>query len=41
MTDILSRNEKAWVDFMMVEELGLMPEEEDPLKAAVALFVAF
>jgi VIT1/CCC1 family predicted Fe2+/Mn2+ transporter len=40
--DILSKNKKVWVDAMMVEELGMLPEEEeDPVKNAIVTFVSF
>lgn len=41
MVDILSRNKKVWVDVMMVEELGLIPDEEDPKKNALVTFMSF
>ncbi len=41
MVDILSRNEKVWVDVMMVEELGILEETESPLHNAVATFLSF
>lgn len=39
--EIISKNKKAWVDIMMVEELGLMPQEDDPVKNAIVTFVSF
>lgn len=39
--EIISKNKKAWVDIMMVEELGLMPSEENPVKNAIVTFIAF
>ncbi len=41
MVEILARHPEAWVDVMMVEELGLTQDEESPLKNAVATFCSF
>jgi len=41
MVDILSRNKKAWVDVMMVEELGIIAGEENPMKNALVTFGSF
>mmetsp|Transcript_75 Transcript_75/g.10 ORF Transcript_75/g.10 Transcript_75/m.10 type:complete len:138 (+) Transcript_75:563-976(+) len=41
MVDILAKNEKVWVDVMMVEELGLIADEENPVKNAIVTFLAF
>jgi VIT1/CCC1 family predicted Fe2+/Mn2+ transporter len=41
MVETVSRHPKAWVDIMMVEELGILPEEESPLKNAITTFVSF
>ncbi len=41
MVEIKSRDPKLWVDAMMVEELGLMPDERKPLVSALATFVSF
>jgi vacuolar iron transporter family protein len=38
---IISRNPKAWVDIMMVEELGIVGSEESPLGNALATFLSF
>jgi VIT1/CCC1 family predicted Fe2+/Mn2+ transporter len=41
MVDTVSRHPEAWVDIMMVEELGILPDEESPLKNALTTFVSF
>jgi VIT1/CCC1 family predicted Fe2+/Mn2+ transporter len=41
ITDIISKNKKAWVDIMMIEELGIIEEKESPLKNAVVTFFSF
>ncbi|EAR83462.1 integral membrane protein (macronuclear) [Tetrahymena thermophila SB210] len=41
VVEIISKNKQAWVDIMMIEELGLLPEEEDPVKNAIVTFIAF
>lgn len=41
IVDIISKNQKAWIDIMMVEELGIIQEEESPLKNALVTFAAF
>lgn len=41
ITDIFSKNKKAWVDIMMVEELGIIEENESPLKNALVTFFSF
>ncbi len=41
MVETVARHPKAWVDIMMVEELGILPEEESPLKNALTTFVSF
>ena len=41
MTAILSKNKKAWVDVMMVEELGIVESNESPLKNALVTFCSF
>jgi len=41
MTKILSRNKEAWVNVMMVEELGIMDENEDPVKNGLVTFFSF
>ncbi|EGR32126.1 hypothetical protein IMG5_095220 [Ichthyophthirius multifiliis] len=40
--DILSKNKKVWVDAMMVEELGMLPsDDENPIKNAIVTFFSF
>lgn len=41
ITNILTKNKKAWIDIMMVEELGLIEEDESPVKNALVTFVSF
>lgn len=41
MVDILARNPKTWVEVMMVEELGLLPVDENPVYNALVTFLAF
>ena len=41
IVDIMARHKEAWVDIMMVEELGIFQNEESPLKNAVATFSSF
>jgi len=41
ITEILSKNKKTWVDVMMVEELGIIEENESPINNAIATFIAF
>ncbi len=41
IVDIFTEHEKAWVDIMMVEELGIIESDESPLKNAMVTFVAF
>lgn len=41
LVDILSTNKKAWIDTMMIEELGIMESDESPLKNAFATFLSF
>jgi len=38
---IKSRNPLRWVDAMMVEELGMLPDDRTPLRSALAIFSAF
>jgi vacuolar iron transporter family protein len=41
MVETVARHPKAWVDIMMVEELGILADEESPLKNALITFVSF
>jgi VIT1/CCC1 family predicted Fe2+/Mn2+ transporter len=41
MASIVAKHPKAWVDIMMVEELGIIASEESPLANAVATFFSF
>lgn len=41
IVNIISKNKEAWVDIMMVEELGIIQEEDSPLKNALVTFIAF
>lgn len=41
LVSILSKNKKAWLDVMMVEELGIIESDESPLKNAIATFLSF
>ena len=41
MVAVLAKNPKAWVDIMMVEELGIVGSDESPLANAVATFFSF
>jgi VIT1/CCC1 family predicted Fe2+/Mn2+ transporter len=41
MVGILSKHKEAWVDVMMVEELGIVEDDESPLKNALVTFGSF
>lgn len=41
MVDILSEHKEAWIDVMMVEELGIIEADESPLRNALVTFVSF
>ncbi len=41
VVEVLSRHKKAWVDVMMVEELGILGDDESPLKNALVTFASF
>jgi len=41
LVEIYSRDPKHWVDAMMVDELGMLPDERKPLISALATLVSF
>jgi len=41
MVDILAKYPEAWIDVMMVEELGIVEEQESPVKNALVTFFSF
>lgn len=41
VVNIMAKDKDVWVDVMMVEELGIIEEEESPLKNAVVTFFSF
>lgn len=41
ITHHLTQNEKVWVDTMVNEEYGMIPEWEKPLRPALATFISF
>ncbi len=41
VTEIFSRHKKAWVEIMMVEELGIVENLSSPLKNALVTFFSF
>ncbi len=41
LVEIQSRDPKRWVDTMMIEELGMLPDDRTPLRSALATFTAF
>ena len=41
MVDCLSRNKEAFIDIMMIEELGLIQTEESPVKSGIVTFLSF
>lgn len=41
MVEVLSRHKDAWVDVMMVEELGILEDDTSPVKDAAATFLSF
>jgi VIT1/CCC1 family predicted Fe2+/Mn2+ transporter len=41
LVEIKSRDPKRWVETMMVEELGMLPDDRTPGRSALATFTAF
>ncbi|HCF96110.1 MAG: VIT1/CCC1 transporter family protein [Verrucomicrobiota bacterium] len=41
LTELITRNKERWLDAMMVDELGMLPDESSPLLNGVATLVAF
>jgi vacuolar iron transporter family protein len=41
LVEIKTRDKKLWVDTMMLEELHMLEEESNPLRNAVATYIAF
>lgn len=41
VVEVIAKDKKSWVDTMMVEELGILPNEDSPLANALATFFAF
>jgi len=41
IVNILAKYKEAWIDVMMVEELGILESNESPLKNAVVTFLSF
>ncbi|MGV8168686.1 MAG: VIT1/CCC1 transporter family protein [Candidatus Nanoarchaeia archaeon] len=41
IVNTFAKHEKAWVDVMMVEELGIVESDESPLKNALVTFFSF
>ena len=41
VVEIIARHEDAWVDIMMVEELGIVASEDSPARHALATFASF
>jgi VIT1/CCC1 family predicted Fe2+/Mn2+ transporter len=41
MVELIARHPKAWIDIMMVEELGIVESAESPLRNAIATFLSF
>lgn len=41
MMDILSKYKEAWIDVMMVEELGIVENDESPINNALVTFFSF
>lgn len=41
VVEIFARHKKAWIDVMMLEELGIVGDDESPLRNAVVTFLSF
>ncbi|VVB99620.1 VIT family protein [uncultured archaeon] len=41
MVELITSKKAIWVDTMMAEELGMSPEQKDPVKAAGYTYIAF
>ncbi len=41
VVEIISKDKKTWVDIMMVEELGIIEDEDSPIKNALVTFFSF
>ncbi len=41
IVDVLARNEEAWIDVMMAEELGIIGSEGSPVASAAVTFFSF
>ncbi len=41
LVEIQSRNPDRWVNTMMIDELGMLPDERTPIRSALATFSAF
>ncbi len=41
IVEIFARHKKAWVDVMMIEELGIMGSDESPIRNALVTFFSF
>ncbi len=41
VTDVICADRKRWVDVMMKEELGMMPDKKEPWKTGAVTYVSF
>lgn len=41
VVNVITSDKKIWVDTMMVEELGILTDENSPIHAALATFISF
>lgn len=39
--DAISKRREVWIDLMLVEKHGVLPQDPHPMRAAIATFVAF